>query len=228
MKKILIIEDEKDIINLLTHYLEKEGFQVHSAFDGVSGLQSARAEKPDLVLLDLMLPQMDGLEVCKKLRTLPETAAVPVIMLTAKSEDSDKIVGLELGADDYVTKPFSPKELTARIKALLRRSQRHEEDRPSYQYGLLQVDVARHTVKADKKEVRLTAKEFGLLVHLLKNKGRVLTRDTLLDHVWGYDSDVTTRTVDVHIRRLREKIPFLSGAIVTVLSHGYKLRDEDE
>ena len=228
MKKILIIEDEKDIINLLTHYLEKDGYQVLSVLDGVTGLQTARAEKPDLVILDLMLPHMDGLEVCKKLRTIPDTAAVPVIMLTAKSEDSDKIVGLELGADDYVTKPFSPKELTARIKALLRRSQRQEEDRPSFQYGPLQVDVARHTVKADKKEVRLTAKEFGLLVHLLKNKGRVLTRDTLLDHVWGYDSDVTTRTVDVHIRRLREKIPFLSGAIVTVLSHGYKLRDEDE
>jgi two-component system alkaline phosphatase synthesis response regulator PhoP len=228
MKKILIIEDEKDIVNLLTHYLEKDGYQVQSANDGIRGLQIARSENPDLVILDLMLPQMDGLEVCKKIRSIPETASVPVIMLTAKSEDSDKIVGLELGADDYVTKPFSPKELTARIKALLRRSSRQEEERPSYQYGPLQVDVTRHVVKANGKDVRLTAKEFGLLVHLLKNKGRVMTRDSLLDHVWGYDSDVTTRTVDVHIRRLREKIPLLAAAIVTVLSHGYKLRDEDE
>jgi two-component system alkaline phosphatase synthesis response regulator PhoP len=228
MKKILIIEDEKDIVNLLTHYLEKEGYQVLSTSDGIRGMQSARNDHPDLIILDLMLPQMDGLEVCKKIRSVPETASVPVIMLTAKSEDSDKIVGLELGADDYVTKPFSPKELTARIKALLRRSSRQEEERPAYQYGPVQVNVARHIVKADGKEVRLTAKEFGLLVQLLKNKGRVMTRDALLDHVWGYDSDVTTRTVDVHIRRLREKIPFLSTAIVTVLSHGYKLRDEDE
>jgi DNA-binding response OmpR family regulator len=175
-----------------------------------------------------MLPEMDGLEVCKRLRADPKTSVLPIIMLTAKGEESDKIVGLELGADDYVTKPFSPKELVARVKALLRRSERREEEALSYRYGPLSVDVTRHEVRASGKEIQLTAKEFSLLLQLLKNKGRVLTREILLDTVWGYDSDVTTRTVDVHIRRLREKIPLLGEAIVTVKSYGYKLKDESD
>jgi len=226
-KKIILVEDDQDITRLVTHYLTKEGYTVRSSPDGIKGLQLIKQEKPDLAILDLMLPEMDGLEVCKRLRADPKTSTLPIVVLTAKGEESDKIVGLELGADDYVTKPFSPKELVARVKALLRRSEHPVEESPSYRYGKISLDVARHEVRASGKEIQLTAKEFSLLVQLLKNKGRVLTRETLLDTVWGYDSDVTTRTVDVHIRRLREKIPFLSKAIVTVKSYGYKLRDEN-
>ncbi|MEK7280712.1 MAG: response regulator transcription factor [Nitrospirota bacterium] len=226
-KRILIIEDEQDIVRLLTHYLQKEGYTLQTATDGVSGLQLARKDIPHLIILDLMLPEMEGLEVCKRLRMDHKTSALPIIMLTAKGEESDKIIGLELGADDYITKPFSPKELVARVKALLRRSERRDEEPPSYTYGPLELNLESHDVKIDGKEVHLRAKEFDLLVQLLKNKGRVLTREVLLDTVWGYDSDVTTRTVDVHIRRLREKIPFLNDAIVTVKSYGYKLRVEE-
>lgn len=226
-KKILIIEDEQDIVRLLMHYLQKEGYNLQTASDGVSGLQLARKEIPHLIILDLMLPEMEGLEICKRLRMDHKTSTIPIIMLTAKGEESDKIVGLELGADDYVTKPFSPKELVARVKALLRRSEHRDNEPPSYTYGPLILDLTSHDVKLDDKEVHLRAKEFDLLVQLLKNKGRVLTREVLLDIVWGYDSDVTTRTVDVHVRRLREKIPFLIDAIVTVKSYGYKLRVEE-
>jgi len=227
-KKIILIEDDQDINRLVTHYLTKEGYIIKSSQDGIRGLQLIKQEKPDLVILDLMLPEMDGLEVCKRLRADSKTSALPIIMLTAKGEESDKIVGLELGADDYMTKPFSPKELVARIKALFRRSERHVEESTGFHYGPLSLDVSRHEVKVGGKTIQLTAKEFSLLLQLLKNKGRVLTRETLLDTVWGYDSDVTTRTVDVHIRRLREKIPFLSEAIETVKSYGYKLKDEGD
>jgi two-component system alkaline phosphatase synthesis response regulator PhoP len=227
-KKIVVIEDDQDITRLVTHYLTKEGYTVKSFLDGIRGLKFFKEERPDLVILDLMLPEMDGLEVCKRLRADPKTSTLPIIVLTAKGEETDKIVGLELGADDYVTKPFSPKELVARVKALLRRSERQVEESPSYRYGPILLDVTRHEVRVSSKGIQLTAKEFSLLLQLLKNKGRVLTRGTLLDTVWGYDSDVTTRTVDVHIRRLREKIPFLTGAIVTVKSYGYKLKDEGD
>ena len=227
-KKILIIEDEGDIVNLLEHYLSKEGYTICVANDGIAGLHLAGREKPDLIILDLMLPELDGLEVCKRLRKTRESANLPVLMLTAKGEESDKIVGLELGADDYVTKPFSPKELVARVKALLRRSEQREEQSISYSYGNLILDVTGHDVRLDGIEIHMRAKEFDLLLQLLKNKGRVLAREMLLDTIWGYDADVTTRTVDVHIRRLREKIPFLSEAIVTVKSYGYKLRDEED
>jgi DNA-binding response OmpR family regulator len=227
-KKIVLIEDEQDITNLLTLYLSKEGYHVRSSPNGVKGLQLVKQERPDLVILDLMLPEMDGLEVCKRLRADAKTSALSIIMLTAKGEESDKIVGLELGADDYVTKPFSPKEVVARVKALLRRSERPGEESQSYRYGPISLDVARYEVKVSGKEIQLTAKEFSLFVQLLRNNGRVLTREVLLDTVWGYDSDVNTRTVDVHIRRLREKIPFLSEAIVTVKSYGYKLKDEGD
>ncbi len=226
-KKLVVIEDDQDITRLVTHYLTKEGYAVKSSQDGIRGLQLIKQEKPDLVILDLMLPEMDGLEVCKRLRADPKTSALPIIVLTAKGEESDKIVGLELGADDYVTKPFSPKELVARVKALFRRSERQVEESTHHRYGQISLDVARHEVRVKDEEIKLTAKEFSLLVQLLKNKGRVMTREVLLDKVWGYDSDVTTRTVDVHIRRLREKIPLLSEAIVTVKSYGYKLKDED-
>ena len=227
-KKIILIEDDPDITHLVTHYLGKEGYTVKSFREGIKGYQSIKQDKPDLVILDLMLPEMDGLEVCKRLRSDLKTSTLPVIMLTARGEESDKIVGLELGADDYVTKPFSPKELVARVRALLRRSERPEAESTTYRYGPLLLDIARHEVQVHGKEVRLTAKEFALLAQLLKNRGRVLTREILLDTLWGYESDVTTRTVDVHIRRLREKIPLLGDAIVTVKSYGYKLKDEGD
>ena len=227
-RKILVIEDERDILDLVLHYLEKEGFRIRTAADGGAGLTAARQERPDLIVLDLMLPGMDGLELCKKLRADPATALTPVIMLTAKADETDRIVGLELGADDYLTKPFSPKELVARVKALLRRAEQRDAPAQSYTYGALRLDATRHEVRVRAKEVTLTAKEFGLLEQLLRNRGRVLTRDALLNSVWGYDYHGTTRTVDVHIHRLKQKLPLLSDAITTIKSLGYKLRDEQE
>jgi two-component system, OmpR family, alkaline phosphatase synthesis response regulator PhoP len=227
-KKILIVEDEHDILQLVKMYLEKEGFRTVLAKTGAEGLRQVKHEKPDLVVLDLMLPEIDGTEVCRRLRSAPETAMLPIIMLTAKAEESDTIVGLELGADDYVTKPFSPKTLVARIKALLRRLQRKPEGSPShYRYDQLVMDLARHEVSVNNIEVPLTAKEFGLLEQLLRNPGRVLTRDILLNTVWGYDYYGTTRTVDVHIRRLKQKLPSLNEAITSIKSLGYKLKELD-
>lgn len=225
-KKILIVEDEKDILQLVKLYLEKEGFRTVTAMTGSEGLKQVKAEKPDLIVLDLMLPELDGLEVCKRVRSSSDTAMLPIIMLTAKAEESDTIIGLELGADDYVTKPFSPKTLVARVKALLRRLERHPSNGASHlHYGPLTMDLARHEVSVGKQEVALTAKEFGLLEHLLRHPGRVLTREVLLNAVWGYDYYGTTRTVDVHIRRLKQKLPLLEDAIVSVKSLGYKLKD---
>lgn len=225
-KKILIVEDERDILQLVKMYLEKEGFHTLTAATGSEGLKLARTEKPDLLILDLMLPEMDGLEVCKRLRSAPETAMVPIIMLTAKAEESDTVIGLELGADDYVTKPFSPKALIARVKAMFRRLDRsHQENRTVYRYGTLTMDLARHEVTFHDREVPLTAKEFGLLEQLLRNPGRVLTREVLLNTVWGYDYYGTTRTVDVHIRRLKQKLSVLNEAILSVKSLGYKLKE---
>ena len=227
-RKILIVEDEQDIAQLVQHYLQKEGFRSVTATSGVEAVKKVKEEKPDLIVLDLMLPEMDGLEVCKQVRSTPDTAMLPIIMLTAKAEESDTIVGLELGADDYVTKPFSPKALVARVKALLRRIDRTpSNDTEHYRYGPLTVNQARHEVNLDQQEIPLTAKEFGLLEHLLRHRGRVLTREVLLNAVWGYDYYGTTRTVDVHIRRLKQKLPLLEDAIVSVKSLGYKLKDSD-
>ncbi len=225
-KKILLIEDDKDIINLVKHYLEKEGYRTFEAADGVKGLDILKKEKVDLAILDIMLPELNGIDVLKRIKGDAKTANIPVIMLTAKGEETDKIVGLELGADDYITKPFSPKELVARIKALLRRMEKPVEKTDTLKYGELIMDISRHEVKVKGKEIELTAKEFGLLEELLRNKGRVLTRDTLLNNVWGYDYFGNTRTVDVHIRRLREKIPLLEKSIITVKQLGYKLSEE--
>ena len=216
-KKILIVEDEKDILQLVKLYLEKEGFRTVSAMNGMEGLRQVKAEQPDLIILDLMLPEMDGPEVCKRIRLNQDTALLPILMLTAKAEESDTVIGLELGADDYVTKPFSPKALVARVKALLRRLERTANSpQTQYRYGPLSVDLSRHEVRVEGQEVPLTAKEFGLLEHLLRNVGRVLTRDVLLNAAWGYDYYGTTRTVDVHVRRLKQKIPFLNDAIVSL------------
>ena len=225
-KKILVVEDEPDILQLVKLYLEKEGFRTATAVNGAQALKKVKEDKPDLIVLDLMLPELDGLEVCKRLRFVPETAMLPIIMLTAKAEESDTVIGLELGADDYVAKPFSPKALVARIKALLRRLERTPtEGAGLYRYGPLTMDTTRHEVRLGDDEVPLTAKEFGLLEHLLRYPGRVLTRDILLNAVWGYDYYGTTRTVDVHIRRLKQKLPPLDAAIVSVKSLGYKLKE---
>jgi two-component system alkaline phosphatase synthesis response regulator PhoP len=227
-KKILVVEDEQDILQLVKLFLEKEGFRVATAETGPEALKKVKEDKPDLVVLDLMLPELDGLEICRRLRAVPETAMLPIIMLTAKADESDTIIGLELGADDYVTKPFSPKALVARVKAMLRRVDRTPANGASqYRYGPLTLDIGRHEVSLDKEEVPLTAKEFGLLEHLLRHPGRVLTRDVLLNAVWGYNYYGTTRTVDVHVRRLKQKLPLLEEAIVAVKSLGYKLKDPD-
>ena len=225
MPKVIIIEDDPDIAGLVEHYLSADGFRVHIAANGAEGLKQVKASPPDLLVLDLMLPGLDGLDICKALRAAPATAALPILVLTAKGEESDKVIGLELGADDYLTKPFSPKELVARVKSLLRRRTRQEGAPPVHTYKELRLDKERHEVTLKGKEIQLTAKEFALLQQLLEHLGRVLTRQVLLDRVWGYQADVTTRTVDVHIRRLREKIPMLSEAILTVKSLGYKLKE---
>lgn len=225
-KKILIIEDDRDISNLLKHYLEKENYQTFWSVTGTSGISMALSQNPNLIILDLMLPEMDGLEVCRQLRRNPQTASVPIIMLTAKAEESDKVVGLELGADDYITKPFSPRELIARIKALLRRYEKPEVKKVTFNYGKLSLDTLKHEVLWDNKSVELTSKEFGLLEILLRSSGRVLSRDYLLNTVWGEDYYGTSRTVDVHIRKLRQKIPQISSDIITVKNLGYKLKEK--
>jgi len=225
--KILIIEDEEDLTQLLVHYLQKEGYQTLVATDGTTGLKTARTEKPDLIILDLMLPGLDGLEICKRLRTDSKTSPLPIMILTAKGEETDKVVGLELGADDYMTKPFSPKELVARVRALTRRMARQETVPLQFTYEALVLNVSSQEARFQGREVQLTAKEFNLLFELLKNKGRVLTRDILLNNIWGYDYYGTTRTVDVHIRRLRGKIPLLAKAILTIQPYGYKLKTEE-
>lgn len=227
-KKILVVEDDQDILQLVKLYLEKEGFRPVTAMNGLDALKRVKEDKPDLVVLDLMLPEMDGLEVCKRIRSVPDTGMLPILMLTAKAEESDTIVGLELGADDYVTKPFSPKALVARVKALLRRVERQPDGGSDlHRYGALTMNLGRHEVRLGAQEVPLTAKEFSLLEHLLRHRGRVLTREVLLNAVWGYDYYGTTRTVDVHIRRLKQKLPLLEEAIVSVKSLGYKLKDSD-
>jgi len=228
-EKILIVEDEKDIIKMLEYNLKKEGFKVIDARDGEDALDLAVREFPDIILLDLMLPGMDGLEVCRALKKESKTTSIPIIMLTAKSQESDKVVGLELGADDYITKPFSPRELIARIKAVLRRATEKEKLPEIFQSGDLRIDFARISVTVKGKAVTLTAKEFELLKTLLKAKGRVLSRDYLLDTIWGFDHamEIQTRTVDVHIRTLRKKLKSESKRIITVKNYGYRFEGED-
>ena len=222
VERVLVVEDDHDIAHLLSHSLGRAGFSVEVLHSGAEVQAAVRRAAPDLVLLDLMLPGLGGLEVCRSLRDDPRTAALPIIVLTARAEESDRIVGLELGADDYITKPFSPNEVVARVRALLRRTRRGGTHAP-LQYGGLSMDVQSHTVTADGEEVRLTAKEFLLLQYLLEHQGRVLSRDLLLSDVWGYQYTGGTRTVDVHVRRLREKLPMLGDALVTVKQFGYKL-----
>ena len=222
--KILIVDDEKNIVEAVRYALEKEGFRTVVAHDGARGLELARREAPDLVLLDWMLPELDGLEVCRILKRDDKTRHIPVLMLTVKSGETDKVLGLELGADDYVTKPFSPRELVARIKALLRRTQ--PPPAPDVlQLDALKADWGRHLVSVKGKPVELTPKEFDLLKALIEVKGRVLSRETLLDRVWGYERsvEIETRTVDLHISQLRKKLRPVARRIVTVKSAGYRL-----
>ena len=224
--RILIVEDDPDIAALVARYLDKAGFTTERAASGLDGLQAIAMRPPDLVILDLMLPQVDGLEICRRLRASEATAGLPVIMLTARAEEPERIVGLELGADDYVAKPFSPGELVARVRALLRRTRRGTPSPArGTTYGPITLDAERHTVSSEGLDVTLTAKEFLLLEYLFKHRGRVLSRDVLLTDVWGYRYTGGTRTVDVHVRRLREKLPLLADALVTVKQFGYKLLD---
>jgi two-component system, OmpR family, alkaline phosphatase synthesis response regulator PhoP len=221
--RILIVEDDNDIAALIAHYLEKAGYASETVSDGGRALTAARETPPDLVILDLMLPGLNGIEVCKALRLDNRTVNLPIIMLTARGEESERILGLDSGADDYVAKPFSPNELMARVRALLRRTSPADLKEHVLRCGPISVDVDRHMVSDNGQHVRLTAKEFLLLQYLLEHRGRVLSRDRLLSDVWDYQYPGATRTVDVHVRRLREKLPFLEKALVTVQQFGYKL-----
>ncbi len=205
-EKILIVDDEEHIVELLKFNLENSGFKVVSAYNGIDALNIVRSEQPKLILLDLMLPGLDGYDVCKEIRRDSTIANIPIIMTTAKSEELDKILGLELGADDYITKPFSMRELVARVKAVLRRTVNTTSFEKVFNIGNIKVDFLKHEVLKNGEKVDLTLKEFELLETLIKNKGKVLTRDTLLDRIWGYEYIGETRTVDVHIRHLRKKI----------------------
>jgi two-component system, OmpR family, alkaline phosphatase synthesis response regulator PhoP len=227
MKRALIVEDDPDIVELLVHYLRPAGFSVDALSDGRKALDRIRLESYDLLVLDLQLPGLDGLSLCAEVRRDKRTRDVPVVMLTARGDEADRIVGLEMGADDYVVKPFSPKELVARVRALFRRLDRRDDDQPLL-FGPLEIDRGRHVVKWEGQPVYLTAKEFALLVALLEAKGRVLSRQRLLEDVWGYTYAEGMRTVDVHVRRLREKLPGLAPHIVTVKSLGYRLSAERE
>jgi DNA-binding response OmpR family regulator len=226
-RKILVVEDEKEIRDLLAHYLRKEGFSTVLAPDGETAILRARKEKPDLVLLDILLPKADGLEVLRTIRSDDTIGRTPVVMLTAKGDETDRVVGLELGADDYILKPFSPREVVARIKAILRRTRpaTGEPGQDPLTCGELRMDVDRHEVRCQGKPVALTSREFRILQALLSSSGRVLSREAILSKVWGDDTHVIDRTVDVHIAKLRQKIPFLVDAIETVKDVGYKLRE---
>lgn len=223
--KILIIDDESDVADIVAMNLKSEGYKTITADNGESGLAKAKAEVPQLIVLDLMLPKMSGLDVCKALKREAATARIPIIMLTAKSDEVDRIVGLELGADDYVTKPFSPRELLLRIQSILRRSSAGGEREERIKVGDILLDHSRHEVLVKNQKVDLTATEFRLLAILMERRGRVQTRDRLLNDVWGYESVIDTRTVDTHVRRLREKLGPLADYVETVRGVGYRMSE---
>jgi phosphate regulon transcriptional regulator PhoB len=229
-KKILIADDEKDIVELIAYNLEQEGFSTLKALDGAKAWEAVQSEKPDLVILDLMMPEISGMDVCRTIRRTPATAALPIIMLTAKSDAVDKILGLEVGADDYITKPFHVRELIARIRAVLRRSEKLPgDDLPeALDFGGLHVDLKACRTTVDNRPVELSSREFRLLQFFMSHRGRVYSREQLLDHVWGDESFVEPRTVDVHISRLRSAIesdPSNPRYILTVRGIGYKFAD---
>jgi phosphate regulon transcriptional regulator PhoB len=224
MKRILIIEDDRDIVELVRYNLANEGFQVSAAFDGGTGLNTLKKTPPDLLLLDLMLPKLSGLEICREIRRDDSLNRLPILMLTARGEEADRVVGLEMGADDYVTKPFSPRELLARVKALLRRAAPPTDSPRVIEVGKLAIDPASYRVSHSGKPVPLSTLEFRLLYYLASRPNRVFTRDQLLDAVWGTDRFVTPRSVDVYVRRLREKIeadPENPSHLKTVRGAGY-------
>jgi two-component system alkaline phosphatase synthesis response regulator PhoP len=239
-RKILVVDDEAVLVETMAYNLEQAGYQVTTAVDGMSALEATRRETPDLIILDIMLPEMDGLEVCRQIRRESSTATTPIMMLTAKGEEIDKVVGLEVGADDYVTKPFGRRELLARVRALLRRSEYPVEERPVQEtvqevprpnrelvVGPLRIDLAGRLVNCRGQDLELQPKQFDLLTYLVRNRGTVLTRDQLLHNVWGYDYAGDTRTVDVHVRWLREKLeedPANPKLIQTVRGVGYAFR----
>jgi DNA-binding response OmpR family regulator len=220
----MIVEDEADIADLLSYKLGQEGFAVETCLRGDTAFERIRGDPPDLVLLDLMLPGMDGFELCRLLRRDPATAEVPVVMLTAKAEEVDRIVGLELGADDYIVKPFSPREVALRVKAVLRRTAEPQAPSETLEVGELALDLAGHRLQVEGEEVAVTATEFRLLERLMESPDRVLTRETLLADAWGYASDVDSRTVDTHVRRVRRKLGGQAERIETVIGVGYRLR----
>lgn len=230
MAKILIVDDEKDIVDLVSYNLEREGFATIKAYDGETALGKVRAEKPDLLILDLMLPGVGGLDVCKKIRANPETSSLPIIMLTAKADEVDKIIGLELGADDYMTKPFSVKELVARVRTVLRRIREGKKQSAGdmFEFKGLAVNYGSCLVTLDGRPVTLSPTELKLLFFFTRNPGRVYSRDQILNNVWGDDTFITDRTVDVHVRRLRsqiEKDMEHPRYILTVRGFGYKFND---
>ncbi len=220
--RIVIIEDDPDICEILKFNLEQSGYEASVYYDGQKGYEAIIQAPPDLILLDLMLPGMNGLEIARKLRFEDRTRDIPIIIITARSEEFDILHGLEQGADDYITKPFRPREVIARVKALLRRHKRDEDQ--IYRLGDFSINFSRHTVNAGNKNLDLTPKEFSLLKALIQAKGRVLSRDQLLDQVWGYDYYGEVRTVDVHVRRLRKKLDNLADVIETVKGFGYRIK----
>jgi two-component system, OmpR family, alkaline phosphatase synthesis response regulator PhoP len=230
MTKILIIDDEKDIVELISYNLEKEGFSIIKAYDGETALRLVKLHKPDLLILDLMLPRMSGIDICKAVRNNPETANLPIIMVTAKVDESDKIIGLEIGADDYITKPFSVKELVARVRAILRRlrDENKQHLKEKFSYCGLKIDYASYEVTVDGKKITLSPTEVKLLFFFTQHPGRVYTRDQILNYVWGDDTFVTPRAVDVHIKRLRSQIEKdidNPQYIITVRGVGYKFNE---
>ena len=224
-QKIAIIEDEPDIAEVLEYNLEREGFETYTVLRGDTAMEAIRGDVPDLILLDLMIPGLDGLELCRMLKRGGSTAHVPVVMLTAKGDEVDRIVGLELGADDYIPKPFSPREVVLRIKAVLRRAQEPTAQADEIVAGDIRLDTPGHRLFIGGDEVALTATEFRLLHLLMERADRVLTRDTLLTEAWGYSKDVDSRTVDTHVRRLRRKLGPAAERIETVIGVGYRFRN---
>lgn len=225
-QKILVVDDEPEAVELVEFNLKGAGYEVTTAGDGAEALNKARRIQPNLVILDVMMPEIDGMEVCKLLRRDPATSSIPIIMLTAKASEVDRVLGLELGADDYVVKPFSPRELVLRVKKLLERGKTAEVVKEKIQCGDLTIDIPRHAVLWKGKEIDLTATEFKLLSTLAQRRGRVQSRDTLLRDVWGYESLIDTRTVDTHMRRLREKIGPAAKYLDTIRGVGYRFVEE--
>lgn len=225
MKTILVIEDERDLLDLVAFNLEREGYRVLTALDGRDGLETARTRLPDLIVLDLMLPGIMGTDICKILKNSEKTESIPIIMLTAKGEEIDRVVGFEVGADDYVVKPFSNRELMLRIRAVLRRSEPEVKDGKILTLGPISIDTGRHIVTANDEEITLTTTEYKLLINLAERRGRVQNRDLLLKNVWGYNYVGDTRTVDTHITRLRTKLGRAGDLIKTVRGFGYKMEE---